>query len=129
MIAAIIGSRGFDNYVGLRRTLAQYPITRIVSGGAKGADTLGAEWSCERGLPEPIIFLPDWAKHGRAAGYIRNQDIVDTADFVVAFWDGKSRGTLSALRNAKKVGKPAHVWLYDVETLEIVRLLEAVEVC
>lgn len=128
MIAAIIGSRGFDNYVGMRRVLDQYSIAQIVSGGATGADTLGAEWSRERGLPEPIIFLPDWAKHGRAAGPIRNQDIVNTADFVVAFWDGKSRGTLSALRYAKKVGKPAHVWLYDAETFEILRLLDPVEI-
>jgi len=127
MIAAIIGSRGFNNYVGLSRVLSEYPITRIVSGGAVGADTLGAEWSDAQGLPEPIIFLPDWTRYGRAAGPIRNQDIVDAADFVVAFWDGKSRGTRSALRYAKKVGKPAHVWLYDAETFEILRLLDPAE--
>ena len=128
MIAAVIGSRGFLNYAGLRRTLAQYPITRIVSGGAEGADTLAAEWSESKGLEPPVIFLPDWAKHGRAAGPIRNRDIVDAADFVVAFWDGKSRGTLSSIRYAAKTNKPCHVWLYDAESLEILRLMDPVEI-
>ena len=128
MIAAIVGSRGFNNYVGMRRILVLYPITQITSGGAAGADTLAAEWSAERGLPAPIIFLPDWAKHGRAAGPIRNQLIVDAADFVVAFWDGKSRGTLSTLRYAQKTNKLAYAWIYDPETFEILRCISGVKI-
>lgn len=72
------------------------PITAIVSGGAKGADSLAERYAQENGL-EMVIYYPDWEKHGRAAGPIRNRLIVDEADAVVAFWDGKSRGTKSTI--------------------------------
>jgi hypothetical protein len=50
--------------------------------------------------------LPDWAKHGRAAGPIRNKLIISDADYVIAFWDGKSTGTLSSINIAKGLNKP-----------------------
>jgi len=64
----------------------------IVSGGARGADTLAENYAKMIGV-NTIIFKADWKKYGRAAGMIRNKDIIAQADVVVAFWDGKSKGT------------------------------------
>ena len=79
MHTAVIGSRTFNDYSFLRETLEQYPITQIVSGGAKGADQLSEQYAHEKGLPTQI-FKPDYAKSGKAAPLIHNQDIVNAAD-------------------------------------------------
>jgi len=110
MKIAIIGSRTFNDYDLLRRSLDEFileanaDISLIVSGGAKGADSLGAEYAKENNI-ETLIFLPDWKKYGKGAGFVRNQLIIDNADFVIAFWDGESKGTLSSINIAKKQKK------------------------
>ena len=108
MHTAVIGSRSFNNYPFLRQTLEKYPITQIISGGAKGADQLSEQYAHEKGLPT-CIFKPDYAKFGKTAPLIRNQDIVNAADQVIAFWDGQSRGTAHALEHARKQGKIIYV--------------------
>jgi len=57
-----------------------------------------------------IVIRPDWATFGKAAGYIRNRQIVADADRVVAFWDGHSRGTKSTIGIANRQGKPVEVY-------------------
>jgi hypothetical protein len=104
MKVAVIGSRTFDNYEEVKRTLSAIDITLLVSGGAKGADTLGEQYAKENNIPTKI-FLPDWEKHGKAAGFIRNTDIINEAELVVAFWDNYSKGTLDALTKAEKLNK------------------------
>ena len=54
---------------------------------------------------EVEIFLPEWKKYGRAAGPVRNKEMVNSADLVIAFWDGKSKGTKSLIKYAEKIGK------------------------
>lgn len=103
MKVAVIGSRGFNNYELIKETLSSLDITLVVSGGAMGADTLGERYARENGIPTKI-FKPDWTK-GRGAGFLRNTDIINEADTVVAFWDGKSRGTLDSIKKAEKQGK------------------------
>jgi len=103
MKVAVIGSRGFNNYELVKETLSPLDITLVVSGGAMGADTLGERYARENGIPTKI-FKPDWTK-GRGAGFLRNTDIINEADTVVAFWDGKSRGTLDSIKKAEKQGK------------------------
>ncbi|KMQ50663.1 Uncharacterized protein CHISP_2346 [Chitinispirillum alkaliphilum] len=88
---AVIGSRGFD-YSLLKETLDKEEIVKIVSGGAKGADSLAAQYARENNI-ELQEFLPDYKKHGRGAPLVRNKLIVDASNMVIAFWDGKSRGT------------------------------------
>lgn len=94
MKIAIIGSRTFNDYELLRQSLDEFSfeanvdISLIVSGGANGANSLGERYAHENNI-ETLIFLPDWKKHGKGAGFIRNQLIIDNADFVIAFWDGK----------------------------------------
>ena len=104
MNIAIIGSRGFSNYELVKTTLEKYEAKLIVSGGAKGADTLGERWALENGIPTKI-FLPDWEKQGKSAGYIRNKDIIANSDIVIAFWDGISKGTKHSIDIATNAGK------------------------
>jgi hypothetical protein len=104
MIVAVIGSRGFNDYEEVKRTLSQIEITLLVSGGAIGADSLGEQYAKENNI-ETKIFLPDWNKHGKSAGFIRNTDIINEAELVVAFWDGNSRGTLDSINKAKAQNK------------------------
>ena len=101
MKVAVVGSRGFSDYKLLSETLDKIKITLIISGSAKGADTLGEQYAKDNGI-ETKIFKPDWEKHGKAAGMLRNTDIINEAELVVAFWDGSSKGTLDSINKAKK---------------------------
>jgi len=82
----------------------------IVSGGAIGVDQYAANYAREHGL-KLTEFLPEYEKYGRAAPILRNKQIVDYADKIVVFWDGKSRGSLSVIKYAEKVGKSCEVIL------------------
>ena len=105
MKVAVAGSRNI-----LKIDLAPYvtDATEIVSGGAKGVDSCAAAYAKQNGIGLRE-FLPDYARYGRGAPIKRNYEIVDYADRVVVFWDGKSRGTLSVIKYAEKVGKPCEV--------------------
>jgi hypothetical protein len=107
MIVAVVGSRGFSDYALLKEKLDYFAesnsVSCVVSGGAKGADSLAARWATERGI-QLLEFLPDWEKHGKSAGVIRNSQIIEKADVCVAFWDGKSRGTAHSISLARSKG-------------------------
>ena len=109
---AIIGSRDFENYALLKTTLESFSPTQIISGGAKGADALAERYAAEHDI-ELIVYKADWKQFGRGAGVIRNRQIVDHCDQVIAFWDGKSRGTKSSIDYAKKLGKPVLIVSFD----------------
>jgi hypothetical protein len=104
MKVAVIGSRSFNDYDEVKKTLKDIVITLIVSGGAKGADTLGERYADENNIPKKIFF-PDWKKYGKKAGFIRNTEIINEADLVVAFWDGESNGTKDSIKKAKEQNK------------------------
>lgn len=113
MKLAIVGCRDFTDYARFwERVECESGITEIVSGGAKGADAMAARYAEETGLPLKI-FAADWRRLGRAAGPIRNRDLVAYADCVLAFWDGKSGGTRDAIAAAAKLGKPCTVYRID----------------
>ena len=80
----------------------------IISGCASGADALGERYALENGY-EVEKFPADWSKYGRGAGPIRNRKMAESADIVICFWDGKSRGTRSMIQNAEKYGKDIKV--------------------
>lgn len=75
----------------------------IVSGHATGADALGEKYAQEKGHTLET-YPADWKRHGRAAGPIRNAQMASIADALIAFWDGKSRGTKSMIDLANKKG-------------------------
>jgi hypothetical protein len=110
---AIIGGRDFNNKQWLHHWMNHLlPVTsKVVSGGAKGADKMGEEWAITNNIPTEI-FYPDWDKYGKRAGFIRNQLIIEASDCVVAFWDGKSAGTKSSIEIARKLNKPCMVIPY-----------------
>lgn len=93
MKLAIIGSRSLQSFH-KAAILAQIPsqVTHIISGGAKGVDTLAEEIAAELGIPV-IKLLPNYERFGKKAPLLRNDDIVGLADEVLAIWDFKSRGT------------------------------------
>jgi hypothetical protein len=106
---AVVGSRGFSNYEFLKEILQWYDIRQIISGGAKGADQLAAQFASEHDIPLKE-FLPDWNRYGRSAGYRRNEQIVEACDEVVAFWDGQSRGTKHTINIAEEKSKPVAIY-------------------
>ena len=75
----------------------------IVSGLARGPDTLGKLWaqSNNKALHE---FPADWDRYGKSAGYKRNEQMATFADVLLAFWNGKSPGTSHMINLAKKYG-------------------------
>ena len=111
MKIAIVGSRGYPYPALVEAYVDSLPEdTVVVSGGAADVDTIATSRARARGLPEPLIFLPDWKRYGRAAGPIRNEEIVRNAGAVTAFWDEKSRGTASTIRLARKYRKPLTIY-------------------
>ncbi|KKL45313.1 hypothetical protein LCGC14_2356910, partial [marine sediment metagenome] len=52
------------------------------------------------------VYRAEWDKYGKSAGFLRNQTIIDNCDMVVAFWDGKSKGTADTINKAKRSKKP-----------------------
>ena len=100
---AIVGSRSCPP-IDIASHLPFIPST-IVSGGAKGADTYAQEYAVKYDIPL-IEFLPDYKNHGRSAPIIRNIQIVENCDFLLAFWDGTSRGTRFTTDYAEKHGVP-----------------------
>ena len=83
-------------------------VTEIVSGGAKGVDLYAKEYAIKRGL-KFSEFLPEYEKYKRGAPLKRNLKIIDYVDKVIAFWDGKSRGTKFVIDNCRKKNKEIEV--------------------
>ena len=115
----IAGGRDFNDYTLLTKVcneaiprMAGDNTPVIISGGAAGADSLGEQYAQENGIA--IERHPaDWTKHGKAAGPIRNAEMAACADFLIAFWDGKSRGTQNMMMNAVKKDIPCIVVTYN----------------
>jgi len=106
---AIVGSRTITNEKFVNRILNCYKFmfgkpTCIISGGAKGIDTIGETWADTLGI-EKKIFLPDWDKYGKRAGFIRNEDIIKNCDICLAIWDGGSNGTKNDFELCEKYCK------------------------
>lgn len=109
MKVAIVGSR--DLSVDIEKYIPENT-TEIVSGGARGIDTLAERWADQHNIPK-LILKPDYDKYGRSAPIRRNETIVSAADMVVAIWDGKSRGTKFTIDYAKKCGIPVEIVLIE----------------
>ena len=109
MKIAVVGSRTFRDadllYHTLKPMTQKYKDLTIVSGGARGADMNAECFADALDIPTEI-YKPDWDKYGKSAGFKRNITIVDNSDFIVAFWDGVSRGTQHTINIAKKQNKP-----------------------
>ena len=121
---AVVGSRDFDDKVKLYEVLTKnFPrIKLIVSGGARGADTLGVEWANDFGVPY-LVFPAAWhdpftGEYDKGAGFRRNRDIVEHCDVVMAFWDGISGGTKNTIDMAREAGLPVKIILFEKRPVE-----------
>lgn len=85
-------------------------ITEVVSGGATGVDQLGELLAKKIGIPTRI-FLANWEKYGKVVGMIRNREMAEYADALIAVYDGVSRGTKNMIEEAKK--KDLKIYIYD----------------
>lgn len=104
MRIAIVGSRNpgdIDFEAKLHNVIIPGNRDVIISGGAEGIDTMAAEYSRAHrtGLLE---MRPNYDKYGRAATFVRNRQIVATCDVLVAFWNGRSKGTKYTIDCARK---------------------------
>jgi hypothetical protein len=109
MKIAIIGSRNI-----VTADLSKYVSydDEIVSGGAIGIDSCASEYAKRNGL-KLTVFLPEYNRYGRAAPILRNKKIVEYSDKIIAFWDGSSKGTLSVIKYAEKIGKPCEIIIFS----------------
>lgn len=108
MKIAVIGSRNLvaDN-------IGEYlppNTTEIISGGAKGIDSCAREYAHKNGI-KLTEFLPEYKIYGRFAPLKRNLQIIEYADEVIAFWDGKSKGTKYVIDHCENKDKPVKVIL------------------
>ena len=105
MRVIIAGSRGINDYAKVCDAVqcSGFPVSRVLSGMAKGVDALAVRYAEENGLPCQR-FPAAWSQWGRSAGYRRNAQMAQNADALVAVWDGKSPGTKHMIDVAKARG-------------------------
>jgi len=112
MVVAIIGSRNFTDKSYIYKKLDSIFLSNkpelVVSGGAKGPDQIGINWATNNGI-KIKEFYPSWDKYGKSAGVIRNTQIIENSDLVIAFWDGCSKGTKDSIDKAKKLNKQVKI--------------------
>lgn len=84
-------------------------ITEVVTGGASGVDAMGKRWAKVTLEIPHKEFQADWKANGKSAGPIRNRQMAEYADALIAIWDGKSRGTKNMIEEATKRGLKVYV--------------------
>ncbi len=108
MKTAVIGSRTLTV-----EDIGQYlpnGTDEIITGGAKGVDRCAGEYAEKHSIPLTVI-PPDYRRYKKGAPLVRNLEIIRLADFVLAFWDGKSQGTRYVIEQCRKEGRPVRVVL------------------
>lgn len=113
MKIAIVGSRNISKF-----NIGDYlpdNVTEIVSGGARGVDSFARTFAEQNGIKLTEI-LPEYGRYGKAAPLFRNLRIIEYSDEVIAFWDGKSRGTKHVIDNCRKRNKKVTVYLCKTVT-------------
>ena len=110
---AVVGSRSVTRcpalLARLNDLLAAGELGQVVSGGARGVDSLAAGWARANAV-DLAELRPDYRAHGAGAPHVRNAELVSRAGLVLVVWDGVSRGTLSAARAAARLGRRCE-WL------------------
>ena len=106
MKVVIAGSRTIDPTIEeIENALKDVRVLEVVSGGAYGVDNAGEDFARKNSIPIKR-FIPDWDKHGRRAGPLRNASMAAYGDLLLLIWDGKSAGSKSMLSSMMKLNKP-----------------------
>jgi hypothetical protein len=110
MKTIIAGSRNITSYEVVLNAIetASFDITEVVSGTAKGVDSLGEQFAKDCNLPIKR-FPADWDQYGKSAGFIRNTEMARYAEALIAIWDGTSSGTKHIITEANKYGLEIHI--------------------
>ena len=118
MKVIVAGGRDITNFNLVEEAIAisGFEVSEIVSGKAKGVDTLGEVWALKHNIPVEA-FPADWNAHGRSAGPIRNRQMAEYADALVAIWDGESKGTANMIQQARK--NKLNVFIYLVKDTNV----------
>ena len=111
MKVIIAGSRTISSIACIVNAVDQsgFDITEVVSGMARGVDSLAIDFANLNRIPVHK-FPADWNKYGKSAGYIRNQQMAEFADALIAIWDGQSKGTKHMIDIMQKTNKPAFIY-------------------
>lgn len=136
MKVGIVGDRTVNDYSLIDKAVKQsgFSITEVVSGGARGVDSLARQWASDNGLPftefkarwddlkapGAIVRTNKWGrKYNANAGFARNTSIVDYADAIIAIQpNGPTSGTQDTVKKAKKAKKPLHQYEKSDEEYE-----------
>lgn len=106
---AIVGDRNFIDYSYFKWIIDsyrnKYGISFIISGGARGTDSLAERYAKENEISY-TVFVAEWSKYGNGAGPIRNKKIVENCDVMIAFLAKESKGTKNSIEQAKNSSKP-----------------------
>lgn len=120
----VAGGRDFNSYTTAFREISKLVSNElsgfsvhIVSGTARGADSLGSLVAQEMGLPV-LEFPAQWNLYGKSAGYRRNVEMAEASQGLLAFWDGQSRGTNHMINIARERGLSVRVIGYGGYTHE-----------
>lgn len=110
MRTIIAGSRGLYDKKELLRALklCGWTPTVVISGTARGVDQMGEAWAMEFGVPCEQ-FPANWERYGKRAGHIRNAEMADHAEALIALWDGASKGTKGMIDIARRRGLRVYV--------------------
>ena len=120
---SIVGSRTITSFKWFEKELERvleeenYIPGAIISGGAKGTDSLAERWARKLKVPF-ILYFPDWNKYGKRAGFVRNKLIVQNCDKLIAFIEDDSQGTLNSIGLAEGVNKLLKVIEYKREDIQ-----------
>jgi hypothetical protein len=114
MRTIIAGSRDFTDYEKMEEIMGRdvWKVSVVISGTARGADRLGERWAKENGIPVER-FPAAWKKYGKKAGYMRNIEMADAGEALVAFWDGETPGTESMIKLARIRAMPICIHRLD----------------
>lgn len=111
----IAGCRNYKDYdeakeyidTVIKRIRKEYTLI-FVSGGCTGADKLGERYAKENGY-KVELYTAQWEKYGKRAGPKRNKLMAQIGDYIICFWDGKSKGTKSMINFSKQLNKPIRI--------------------
>ena len=117
----VAGCRNYDDYREAKEYI-DFCISEIkgkyelifVSGGCRGADFLGEKYALENGF-KLETYPANWKLYGNSAGPRRNKEMAEKVDYVICFWDGKSRGTKSMIEFAKSMNIPIKIKMIKAE--------------
>lgn len=120
MKTIIAGSRGATQYkfIELATQLCYFDVTSVVSGTCRGGDKLGERYATTNNLPLEL-YPADWKQYGKAAGMIRNAEMAENAEALIAIWDGFSKGTLNMIEIARRKKFPILVYNYVNDTISV----------